>query len=215
MTRDEMETRLRNLLERITHARDCFELYRYLLQCREKYLDLMNISPGFFQLVEYSLNHTFLIELAKIYDDRKDNKTGLKKLLNQCKQNQSLFMLEYQDEYIDVETDLPVITGVHTINVLADISLLEAEMENLVPILDNLKARRDKWYAHLDKAYEDGVKLSEDFPLSFNDVDQLFAFADKVCNRLLMDLTRGVFLTKSTNALDLRYTFDQLEKDRE
>lgn len=67
MTGEEMEQPIKNLLIRITRARDCFELYRYLIQSQEKHLDAMNISPAFSSSQSILYSTLFMIELAKLY----------------------------------------------------------------------------------------------------------------------------------------------------
>jgi hypothetical protein len=212
MSKEEIEKRIRALLLRITHVNDCFELYRYLIQSHEKHSGIINTAPAFFQLTEYSLQHTLMIELAKLYDENKDNKTGLKKLLNQCKQDKEIFLTEYSDVYIDCETDQPVVAGIYPVNVLDDISIFECELATKTQKIINLKGQRDKWYAHLDKKYEDVQKIRETFPMSFNDVEELIQFAGRICNRLLVDLNRGTVVTKSTNNLDVEKIFIQMER---
>ena len=179
----------------------------------------MNVAPAFFQLTEYSLQHTFMIELAKLYDDKRDkhnkieNKTGLRELLRQCEENKHLFLTEQLiDASVDCDTGELAYREKNTVSVLDDIKELKVEWDSKKPLLDSLRKCRNKWYAHLDYKYQIPERVEEAFPLTFGEVEELLEFAKKICNKLLADLNRGVFVTRSSNVHDVDELFERVEQ---
>lgn len=174
---------------------DSYKLFKQLKKSKQKYLDVMNISPAFFTIVNHSLEYTFIMGLSKLYEY--DNKTmSIHKIINICENCADLFPNSREIVYQGEDGNTVVYTDKITIDIHNDIR----EMRNLVGSLDNqinsLKGRRDKFYAHNDKGYFANIdKLVKEYPINYNDLDLLISTADKVLNKLLSDLCGEGYLT--------------------
>ena len=65
---------------------------------------------------------------------------------------------------------------------------------------------------HLDKGFQTPGKDDEAFFVTFGEVEELLEFAKIICNRLLSDLNRGVFVSRSSNVYDVDELFERVER---
>lgn len=207
MQKNDLATELRNSLLRLTNINDCFLLYKKLLTYQNEMNSEMNIAPAFFQMVMYSLEHTYIIDLFKFYD-RDRNSKGLRKAINLCEQHSALFPKE-RIIGKDIKTNKDKIVK---INVIKDIREAREKLTNIEPVVDYLKGRRDSYYAHTDKNYIDDIpKLSSDYPLSYKQIADLIHLANNILNTLLQDLCGEVVAQRSTNYDDVTKLFSILK----
>jgi hypothetical protein len=189
MTKEDIVIEIKIYLRNLTHVNDSFNIYKKLIELNSKpeTLEFLNISPAFFQITSYSLEHTFIIGIAKIIDFHSDK--NIFKLIRQCKYNHKLFKESYK------------------------IELFEHELELTSDIINSIKERRDKFYAHADKKYfYDTDKMQDSAPLTYNDFDKLVSVINEGLNGLLQDLNSEVFSKKSLNYNDIEKLVDRTLK---
>lgn len=207
MDTNELATELRNMLLRLAHINDCFLLHKKLLTYKTEMNTEMNIAPAFFQIVMYSLEHTYMVDLFKLYDRDKKAK-GIRKAINLCEQYSTIFPKE-RIVFRDIERDY---NEVVKINIIKDIKEIEEKLKLIDPVIISLKGRRDNYYAHADKAYIDDIPLlASNYPLSFKQVADLIQTADEILNTLLRDLRGEVVVQNSTNYDDVKNIFEILK----
>lgn len=204
MDKEELTSELKNMLLQLAHINDCFLLHRKLLLYTQTMNGEMNISPAFFQIVMYSLEHTYMMEIAKLYDNDRQVQ-GIQKALNLCEQHSTLFPKERTNVFLDGEIER---SEMIRIDALKDIKSARNKLTALEPILKSLRGRRDKYYAHRDKKYiKDLPGLAAVNPLSWEQLSELIKTAGEILNTLLRDLVGEVVALNSANYDDIDNLF--------
>lgn len=207
METNELANELRNMLMRLAHINDCFLLRKKLLTYKTEMNTEMNIAPAFFQIVMYSLEHTYMVDLFKLYD-RDRNAKGLRKVINICEQHSTIFPKE-RIMFRDIESKH---NEVVKINIIKDIKEIRKKLDLIDPVVTSLKGRRDNYYAHADKAYVDDLpQLASNYPLSFKQIADLIQTANEILNTLLRDLCGEIVAQSSTNYDDVKNIFEILK----
>ena len=206
METNELANELRNMLLRLASINDCFLLHKKLLIYKTEMNTEMNIAPAFFQIVMYSLEHTYIVDLFKLYD-RDKNAKGLRKAINLCEQYSTIFPKE-RIMFRDTERKR---NEVVKINVIKDIKEMKEKLDIIDPVVKGLQGRRNSYYAHADKAYIDDIPLlASDYPLSFKQIADLIQTANEILNILLRDLCGEVVAKNSSNYDDVKNIFEIL-----
>ncbi|MCL2202513.1 MAG: hypothetical protein FWB88_01040 [Defluviitaleaceae bacterium] len=217
ISKEDLTKQIEQLLERIIWANDCLLVHKQLNDCRETYLDEMNYSPGFFSVASISILHEMYITVAKLFDADKDS-LSVVNILNTCEQNQNYFHTEFRYVFHcagDEEREPEVICT--PTNFPAKITDAKSELARLQPVIKNLTARRDKYYAHIDKKYVlKPNELWKNAPLTYNDVDTLLEYAGRVCNMLQIHITptRSTTVTHHSNTTDLHILLDFIQRNK-
>ena len=207
METNELANELRNMLLRLASINDCFLLHKKLLIYKTEMNTEMNIAPAFFQIVMYSLEHTYIVDLFKLYD-RDKNAKGLRKAINLCEQYSTIFPKE-RIMFRDTERKRSEIVK---INVIKDIKGMKEKLDIIAPVVKCLQGRRNSYYAHADKAYIDDIlQLASDYPLSFKQIADLIQTANEILNTLLRDLCGEVVAKNSSNYDDVKNIFEILK----
>lgn len=207
MDKDEFASELRDMLLQLAHINDCFLLHKKLLSYTKTMNREMNVSPAFFQIVMYSLEHTYMMEISKLYDN--DGQVqGIQKAINLCEQYSTLFPKERTNVFLDGEIERSEIIR---IDVLKDIKSARNRLTALEPILKSLRGRRDKYYAHRDKKYiKDLSGLAVANPLSWEQLSELIKTTGEILNTFLRDLVGEVVALNSANYDDIDSLFNIL-----
>lgn len=175
-TKDQLIAEIEEYMHHIIWAHDCFDAYMSILDCGKEYYDEICLSNTFFTITRYSLISSLLMELSKLFDQREQ--TGIPKLIDHIKS--SVDVLPKTECFVMWE-DSKVVDNVGEMLRLAEETLIE-----LQPVIDILRTRRDKYYAHNDKKYfSPDAKLSEELPITQENVEKLLSFASGVCNGAL------------------------------
>lgn len=204
MLKQELVYELKAYIKHIRLAQDCLIAYKSLCNSICSHNEQINLAPGFFSIAKQSLINCMCVELAKLYVGSGKEKT-IRKLLNQISANCNLFPKYINNTYFwaDNQENQPY-EEVFSVDIIAEISTAQARIKDLEPIINQLKNRRNTYYAHNDPQYFlSGDQLTTDFPLTFNDVSVLIDFAGKFCNQMLVYLTGEVISYQSMNADDL------------
>ena len=212
MTKESFKILLDQYFSRITYTNDCFELYKHLIESKTKYLAELNFAPAFFQLIFSSLLHTVFIETAKLFDDK--SSTSLFKLIEISRQNTSLFKTSRDVGHVDCETDKYVLGKTISIDVFSELNDCRQLLKSVSKERENLRNRRNKYYAHLDEVYKNNNgKLEKDFPLSFKDMKKLLKVASELCNKISIIYDESIRAVQSSNVFDVDNLFKKLSKE--
>ena len=204
MDKDELASELRDMLLQLAHINDCFLLHKKILLYTKTMNREMNISPAFFQIIMYSLEHTYMMDISKLYD--KDGQVkGIRKAINLCEHYSTLFPKERTNVFLDGEIER---SEVIRIDVLKDIKSARNKLTALEPILKSLRGRRNKYYAHRDKKYVNDLSgLAAANPLSWEQLSELIETAGEILNTFLQELVGEVVALNSANYDDIDNLF--------
>lgn len=205
MTKNEMIAEVRAYLEHVSFACDCFVAYRSILMSIETYNKQINFAPGFFTLAKHTLSKCMCVELAKLYVGSGKEKT-VRNLINQVKANYNLFSKKYEINY---ETSDDICCGskreVIKFNIRGIIDDAERTLDEMQPVIKQLRGRRDQYLAHNDPQFFYGeVNPALEFPFTMDDAEKMIQFCGEFCNKLLLNLEGRAICYKTQNADDLQ-----------
>lgn len=208
MNKEELEKIIESYCSRITYLNDCFMLHMLMINSQKDYLSEINEFPAFYQLSEKSFIHICIIELAKLYEYSDKSVSGIEKLINLCEANQNLFLKKVHNELTDCENNEVVRSYDIKIDIKKDITEARSKLKDLCPIISNLKGQRDKFYAHLDKAYQNNPNaLVTDYPLNYGEIKKLIHTVTLICNTFYQDLCRTAHACQTSNWDDIKNVF--------
>lgn len=171
----------------------------------KKYSVVVDMSPVFWNFMTYNMGRQILLGLAKLYDESKDA-LGLKKLINICDQNRSLFQ---QDKQASISDEACACTidqfYAKRFDFRETFGWVNELYDRTTPIREKIKTLRDKDLVHADKKhFYDTPQLYLDFPVPWGEVETLLENALDICNALLELLQPGctVILTDTLEDID-------------
>ena len=189
-------------------------VYKRIHERQKDRLEIINISPAFFQTVIDSLFSVIVIWVDKLFCEKSER--GLLNFLTFCEHNRKIFEiseLKRRRNYTD---------GHWMLNrEQITYKSIQEDKQRLkdVESLPSFKLRRDKFHAHFDKAYFfDRKKLGEDAPLKWKDLDQIIEIMKDIINGYSASYDGNVHVLKPININDLDNTLDlvyRLKKKRQ
>lgn len=195
------------LLGEVYHLNSYYLLNKFL---KEKSIDqenlaAMNKAPAFFQLTLQSSQSAAIMGLAKLYEPPSRKSKGIFNFLNFVEANhKNIFSNE---EHIKEELGRSKDIGHQTIKEHKKI------LEEVSPSIDNLIAWRDKSYAHNDKKFFNKQKLlSENFPITFSEFENLINIAGEVLNDYQIGYNGNKTVIEVSNVHDVEYVLNALKK---
>ena len=214
LTKEELKTKIESYCSRITYLNDCFQLHKLMINSQKEHFSEINEFPALYQLAKKSFIYVCIIELAKLYEY--GSESGLKKLISICDANHNLFQKKIHNEIIDCCTDKVVKSDDIKVEIQNDIAKAKKKLENLARVIENLKGQRDKFYAHLDKEYQDEpTALSNDYPLNYGEIKQLIDAATNICNTFYQDLCTTSHACQTSNWDDINNVFKMVKEWKE
>lgn len=196
----DLESEFSRYFREINSALDDFELYKGILSNVDGNEKKINQINGFLYTILNSLRYSFVMKTAKLVDKREDK--NIFKFLNCCKNQQNQFLKNFVDEFYNEVTKTTEKIFIKKVNVLDDIKNFELELDKYSTQIENIKAQRDMIYAHNDKKYfYDNGKVSEEFKVTYNDIDEILHLIFKKLNILSIDYNRRVY-SKFSDTLD-------------
>jgi hypothetical protein len=152
-------------MQHINFAYNCYEAYISLCDINERYNDVLNLSPGFFTITQFSLSKCLLLETAKLFCGSKDERT-MQKLIRIVQSNNSVFEHKNAKTLCD-----------EVYNTLAN---------RFANTIDRIKARRDQDLSHNDPLffYDDKNPAEENY-ISPAEIEELLLYVFGFCNELL------------------------------
>ena len=152
MTKEELDATLNKLLYDIATIKTNWIIWKGLrdnLQEGAEYTRILEYSPCFWTVTLNNLLSNTLLGLARLYDEHKDC-VGIKKLINICEQNQTLFPQERKEVYTDPDTGEQTLHKEH-VNIRESIKMAKIKYQSINKFRDQLITLSDKHLAHTDK----------------------------------------------------------------
>lgn len=176
----------------VNSALDDFDLYKGILSNINGNEKKVNQINGFLYTILNSLKYSFIMKTAKLVDIREDK--NIFKFINCCKNQKNEFLKEIVDEFYNEETNTSEKIFVRKVNVLNDIKNFEFQLDKYNTQIENIKNQRDKIYAHNDKRYfYNNGNISEEFKVTYNDIDEILHLIFKELNILSIDYNRRAY----------------------
>ena len=97
------------------------------------------------------------------------------------------------------------------VNALKDIDSFESKLKKYNKQIENIKAQRDKIYAHSDKKYfYDNGKIADEFKVTYNDIDEILHLIYKELNVLSIDYNRCAYSNYPSTLNDYLHIINRL-----
>lgn len=197
-----------NLKAEIVRLISYMKLYRRLNERKVDRLDVMNIAPSFFQVTMDSLFSAIILWVDKLLSVKSER--GFWNFLTFIENNRKIFNISelqerrnFPDDHWMLERD-PI-----TFDTIEED---RAKIRNLKS-LDSFKLRRDKFHAHFDKQYFfDRKKISQDAPLKWNDMDEVFELMKAILNKYSSSYDGNIYHLVPFNVHDVDRVLDALHK---
>ena len=197
-----------NLKAEIVRLISYMKLYRRLNERKADRLDVMNIAPSFFQVTMDSLFSAIILWVDKLLSVKSER--GFWNFLTFIENNRKIFDISelqerrnFPDGHWMLERD-PI-----TFDTIEED---RAKIRNLKS-LDSFKLRRDKFHAHFDKQYFfDRKKISQDAPLKWNDMDEVFELMKAILNKYSSSYDGNIYHLVPFNVHDVDRVLDALHK---
>ena len=174
-------------------------------------LDVINLSPAFFQITQSALFSGVILWGHKLLDV--NGERGFHNFLAFIEQNRkwlSTQQLQIRRAYPDNHWMLRSRTSPTLSTVRAD----KTELSSL-QVLPSLKTRRDKFYGHFDKGYFfDRTRLDKEAPLDWLAVDAALHTMEQVFNRYSAQFDGKTFSIKPVNIGDLDSLLARAKRSR-
>ena len=207
MTKDRLEnlikTQLYNISDIITYLTIWEELH-IAFQTGEKYREVYQWSPFFWQTLLHNYQQRFLIETAKLYDKSTDS-MGIQKMINICEQNQKLFPKEHTRKLFEIRDDREIIQTV-SVNISGILQSAKSKYLEMSESGQKLRQLRDKHLAHADhKYYTDITSLYEEVGLGREEFRNMIDTAGEIMNSFLTALTDTRIALKHLDVDDYKH----------
>ena len=183
-------------------------VYKRLHERQKDRLEIINISPAFFQTVIDSLFSVIVIWVDKLFCEKSER--GLWNFLTFCEHNRKIFEISelkrrrnYPDGHWMLDREAITFESIQK----------DKEKIKNVEALPSFKLRRDKFHAHFDKEYFfERSKLGEDAPLKWKDLDQVVELVKDIINSYSASYDGNVHALKPVNINDIDNILDQLHR---
>ncbi len=188
------------LREEIHRFRDSVMVYRNIQEQKTNRLELINIAPAFFAIVEGALFTTIVMWADKLFDEQGER--GFFNFLSLVEQNRkwlSVAELQQRRSYPD---DHWMLQG----RALITYDSIEADRDKIrsLKVLASLRLRRDKFHGHFDKDYFfDRKRLQDEAPIHWNDLQIAGEVMGGILNDYSADFDGACYCWDTLNNNDL------------
>lgn len=174
-------------IDRLTHfALNANEHYKAIFDSRKlfnEHREVYDMAGFYFQAAVYSHYTYIFLALSKMFCDREDGDESslnlLTKIVNRNDQ-------EFNHPFDVTEFDSTFSDSSHIIHFSSPKEAYEIIMKEIAkynPIIENIRALRNKYYAHMDYAKsKDYSKFFEEKAVTMEDVDKLLNLNFTICN---------------------------------
>ncbi len=183
--------------EQIIWSYQASEALKSILYVRKCDLKKFNKSKNFFSMARMALAEFSTLELEKILNKR--NNINIFRILHECRNFPNIF----RDQF---ECDGEV---VEDFNIFEYTKCVEGELNKHQKLINNLKSRRDKTFAHNDKNYFHFSKAAiDEFPMDNQELDELTAIVYSCLRMLHLSCGSTANLFVATDVDDLKRLFE-------
>ena len=212
----------------VSNAYSYLRAYQSILDGEQDRISVISQAPVFFMLASSALIRVTALEVAKLFDPYA--KASIPKLLQVCSNylpeerehikselsmrflcNSSGVDTEYKEQMRQKRVEIGLLTKADMQDEVIKWGERLKSFEDEHGSYSNLKALRDKFIAHSDKAYIRNIdKLLEEYPIKTSDIKQLLDFANEVSCRLRLYLTGTHVHPEIVGSGDLRRLLDKV-----
>jgi len=188
------------LREEIHRFRDSVAVYRNIQERKNDRLEVINLAPAFFGVVEGALFTTIVMWADKLFDERGER--GLFNFLSFVERNRkwlSIGELQRRRSYSDDHWMLQGRTPITHESIEAD----RAKIRSL-KVLSSFRLRRNKFHGHFDKDYFfDRKRLQDEAPIRWDDLEEAGTVMGSIVNDYSVDFDGASYLWATLNINDL------------
>lgn len=188
------------LREEIHRFRDSVAVYRNIQERKNDRLEVINLAPAFFGVVEGALFTTIVMWADKLFDERGER--GLFNFLSFVEHNRkwlSIGELQRRRSYPDDHWMLQGRTPITHESIEAD----RAKIRSL-KVLSSFRLRRDKFHGHFDKDYFfDRKRLQDEAPIRWVDLEEAGTVMGSIVNDYSVDFDGASYSWAALNINDL------------
>lgn len=188
------------LREEIHRFRDSVAVYRNIQERKNDRLEVINLAPAFFGVVEGSLFTTIVMWADKLFDEHGER--GLFNFLSLVEHNRKWFSvveLQRRRSYPDGHWMLQGRTPITFESIEAD----RAKIRSL-KVLASFRLRRDKFHGHFDKDYFfDRKRLQDEAPIRWDDLQEAGTVMGSILNDYSVDFDGASYSWDTLNINDL------------
>jgi hypothetical protein len=172
-------------------------------------LEQLNIAPAFFGLVMDSLSTDIIISISRLFDTDTSAETVFE-FLRFIESHLGIFTKEALSRRND---DLPFSWNSGRQITRTDITLHLKHLRACSKIIDHVRTRRNKRYAHLDKELAfDPVTLRRQAPLPYRDLQRLIKVTEQILNRYSIAFDGNEIDFRPINLFDVDKILDILHQ---
>ena len=193
----------------INDAKISFELYKGVLSSAKEHDKKFSKISSFLYPILNALKFSFVVQTAKLVDKREDK--NIWNLIECCKQQKKEFLTEFVDKYINEVTCEEETFVLKKVDIMSDLKIFEDKLNKYSQAITNLKAQRDKIYAHNDKEYfYDNSNISEMYSVTYQDIDDILNLLFEQLNIVSLDYNRRVYSSYPSSMKDYEYIISKI-----
>lgn len=195
---------------RIIHALDYFKMYKNMLIISSENNDSAKYVASFINLSSSSLIRTAINETYLLVDNRNDK--NIYNFIEICKQNNNQFRKELVEEYVNCTTGEHEVFTLEKVNIIEELEKFENDLLEFSKKITNLKALRDKIFAHIDKKYfYDRNLIIKEYSVKYQDIEAILNLLYKNMNRISVILTGTAYGVCEDYIEDFKYIIDSIK----
>lgn len=206
MTAENLEAILNEMLREITIINSNWIMWNGLreeMMEGAKYEEVLKYSPCFWTVTLNNLLSKTLLGTSKLYDEHKDC-LGLKKLINICEQNQSLFPKNHTVTYANGYTG-EIAHDILQNDIGANIREAKQKYQSVQNYRTQLITLRDKHLAHVDKnIFLNAKEFYKEVSLKRDALEKLIKTAGEIANSFLSRLSSTCIHVEYQNSDDYK-----------
>lgn len=213
MSRDEFDKYFpeyrKYLREEIHRFRDHVAVYRHIQNQKDKRLDIVNLAPAFFGMVESALFTSIVLWADKLFDEK--GECGLFNFLTFIEYNRKWLVTSelqrrrsYPDDHWMLKNRTPI-----------TLESIEEDRQKIrsLEALKSFRLRRDKFHGHFDKNYFfDRKRLQNEAPIKMSDLNEAGKVMGGVLNDYSVDFDGNSYAWESINIDDIDHLLRKAER---
>ena len=188
------------LREEIHRFLDSVAVYRNIQERKNDRLEVINLAPAFFGVVEGALFTTIVMWADKLFDERGER--GLFNFLSFVEHNRkwlSVTELQRRRDYPDGHWMLQGRTPITSESIEADRAKIRC-----LKVLASFRLRRDKFHGHFDKDYFfDRKRLQDEAPIRWDELQEAGAAMGSIINDYSVDFDGASYFWDTVNINDI------------
>lgn len=205
----DLEKEIDKYFKIINDAKNSFDLYKGILSNAKENDKKVSKISSFLYPVLNALKFSFVVQTAKLVDKREDK--SIWKLIECCKQQKNEFLTEFVNTYIDEDTGKEETFFLKKVDIMSDLTVFEEKLNEHSQAIINLKAQRNKIYAHNDKDYfYDKSNISEMYLVTYQDIEDILNLLFQQLNVISLDYNRRVYSSYPSSIKDYEYIISKI-----